>query len=112
MKQTVLKIYQTSQFHQHIWDYDNCLFIKSSWSRQDCWIPGKDWTDKATNGHFGHLGQSEESENGPIEFPMPQNLGIDTKTKSLACSEQKVQILPFELILADPKWPQIAVLAT
>ena len=35
----------------------------------------------ATNGRFGHLGQSEVSEIGPNEFPMPQNLGIDTKIK-------------------------------
>ena len=49
----------------------------------------------ATNGRFGHLGQYEVSENDPNEFTMPQNLGIDTKIKSLACSEQKVQIWPF-----------------
>ena len=35
--------------------------------------------------------QSEESENGPNGFPMPKNLGIDTKIKFLACSEQKLQ---------------------
>ena len=50
------------------------------------------------NGHkwrFGHSGQSEVSENGPNGFPMPKNLGIDTKIKSLAGSEQKLQIWPF-----------------
>ena len=36
----------------------------------------------AENGHFGHVGQSEVSENGPNEFAMPQNLGIDTKIVS------------------------------
>ncbi len=48
----------------------------------------------ATNGRFGHLGQSEMSENGPNEFPMPQNLGIDTKIKYLAHSEPELQIWP------------------
>ena len=48
----------------------------------------------ATNGRFGHSGKSEVSENGPNEFPMAQNLGIDTKIKSLACSEPEVQIWP------------------
>ena len=38
-------------------------------------------------------------ENGPNGFPMPRNLGIDTKIKSLACSEQKLQIWPFSHIL-------------
>ena len=66
----------------------------------------------ATNGRFGHLGQYEVSENDANEFSMPQNLGIDTKINSLACSEQKLQIWPFQLIWANPKWPQIAVLAT
>ena len=46
----------------------------------------------ATNGHFGHSGQSVVSENGPNEFLMPKHLGIDTNNKSLACSEQKLQI--------------------
>ena len=49
----------------------------------------------AMNGHFGHLGVAEVSENGPNEFPMAQNLDIDTKIKSLACSEQKLLIWPF-----------------
>ena len=35
------------------------------------------------------------SENGPNGFPMPKNMGIDTKIKSLAGSEQKLQIWPF-----------------
>ena len=43
------------------------------------------------NGHFGHSGQSENGLNG---FPMPKNLGIDTKIKSLACSEPKLQFRP------------------
>ena len=46
-----------------------------------------------TNGHYGHLGVAEVSENGPNEFPMAQNLGIDTKIKSLACSEPKMSDL-------------------
>ena len=46
----------------------------------------------AKKGHFGHSGQSEVSENGPNEFLIPKNLGIDTKNKSLACSEPKLQI--------------------
>ena len=50
------------------------------------------WPKITKNGHFGHSGQSEVSENGPIEFPIPKNLGIDTKNKSLACSEPKLQI--------------------
>ena len=49
----------------------------------------------ATNGHFGRLGQSEVSDIGPNEFPMAQNLGIDTKIKSLAYSEPKLQLSPF-----------------
>ena len=39
---------------------------------------------------FGHSGPSGVSENSPNEFPMPQNLGIDTKIKSLAYSEPKL----------------------
>ena len=49
----------------------------------------------AKNDLYGHLGVAEVSENGPNEFPMAQNLGIDTKIKSLACLEAKLQILPF-----------------
>ena len=41
----------------------------------------------AINDHFGHLGQSEVSENGPNEFLMLKNLGIDTKIAILASSE-------------------------
>ena len=63
----------------------------------------------ATNGRFGHSGKSEVSENSPNEFPMAQNLGIDTKIKSLACSEPKLQILPFSslfwLTQNGHKWP-------
>ena len=57
----------------------------------------------ATNGHFGHSGQSEVSENGPNRFPIPKNLGIDTKIKSVACSEPKLQIWPFYLFATNPK---------
>ena len=57
----------------------------------------------ATNGHFGHLGQSEMFENGSIRFPRPQNLGIDTKIKSLAWSEPKLHIWPLYPILTCPK---------
>ena len=51
-----------------------------------------EWLKWPPNGHFGHSGQSEVFENGPNGFPMPKNLGIDTKIKSLACSEQKLEI--------------------
>ena len=44
------------------------------------------------NGHFGHLGHSEVSENGHKEFPMPQYLGIDTKITFLAGSEPKLRV--------------------
>ena len=67
----------------------------------------------ATVGHYGQLGVSGVSENGPNEFPMPQNLGIDTKIKSLACSERKLQIRPDMCTVLQnqpngqiqPKWP-------
>ena len=48
-----------------------------------------------TNGDFGYSGQSEESGNDTNGFPMSQNLGIDTKIKSLGLSKQKLQIWPF-----------------
>ena len=48
-----------------------------------------------TNGDFGHSGQSEESDYRPNGFPMSQNLGIDTKIKSLGLSKQKLRIWPF-----------------
>ena len=57
----------------------------------------------ATNGHFGQSGQSKLSENSPNEFPIPKNLGIDTKIKSVACSEPKLQIWPFYLMATNPK---------
>ena len=63
----------------------------------------------AKNGHFGHSGQSEVLHNDAIEFPMGQKLGIDIQIKSLVCSECKLQIWPFWLILV-PKWPQMAIL--
>ena len=43
----------------------------------------------AMNGHFGHLGHSEVSENGHKEFPMPQYMGIDTKITFLVGSDPK-----------------------
>ena len=46
---------------------------------------------------FGHSGQSGVSENGPNGFPVPKNLGIDTKIKSLRCSEHKLLFMPFYL---------------
>ena len=55
----------------------------------------------AKNGHFGHSGQSEVSENGPNEFLMPKNLGRDAKNKYLAGSEPKLEIWPCFLILTD-----------
>ena len=66
----------------------------------------------AENGHFGHLGNSEVSENGHKEFPMPQNLGIDTKITFLACSEPKLQICPFYGHLSGHEWRKMAILAT
>ena len=62
----------------------------------------------ATNGHFGHSGQSEVFENGPNQFPIPKNLGIDTKIKSLTCSEPKLQFRPIYPILMA----KMAILAT
>ena len=41
---------------------------------------------------FGQSGRSEVSENGPNEFLMPKNLGIDPKIKSPACIEPKLDI--------------------
>ncbi len=64
-------------------------------------LTGHKWT-------FGHSGQSEESGHDHNEFLMPTNLGIDTKIKSLTCSEPKLQIWPFDLILNGQnchKWP-------
>ena len=55
----------------------------------------------AENGHFGHFGQSEVAENGPNQFPMPNNLGIDTRNKFLACSEPELPMWPLE-------WPKMA----
>ena len=41
----------------------------------------------ATNGLYGHLGQSVASKNGPNGFAMPNTFGVDTKNKSLQWSE-------------------------
>ena len=45
----------------------------------------------ATCGHFGHSGQSGVSGNGPNRFPMPTNLGMDTRIKSIALSKPHLQ---------------------
>ena len=39
------------------------------------------------NGHICHLGHCDVSKNGHKEFPIPQNLGIDTKITFPSCSE-------------------------
>ena len=46
---------------------------------------------------FGHSGKSGVSENGPNGFPMPKNLGIDTKIKSLAGSGLKLEVGHFTI---------------
>ena len=46
-----------------------------------------------TNGDLGHSGQSEESDNGPNGFSMSQNLGMDTRIKSLALSKPKLHFV-------------------
>ena len=53
-------------------------------------------------GHFGHSDHPEVPDNGPNGFPMIQNLGIDTRIKSLALSKPKLQIWSFSGILAFP----------
>ena len=45
------------------------------------------------------------SENGPNGFPMPKNLGIDTKIMFLACAELKLEVWPSYLIWSGHKWP-------
>ena len=64
-----------------------------------------EWPWMAENGHFGHVGQSEVSENGPNEFAMPQNPRIYTKILFLACSEPKLQVWPCYGNLSGHKWP-------
>ena len=59
-------------------------------------------SEMAKKGNFGHSGQSEVPDNGSNGFPMVQNLGIDTKIKSLALSKPKLQIWSFSGILAFP----------
>ena len=54
----------------------------------------------AKKGHFGHSGQAEVCDNDSNGFTMVQNLGIDTKIKSLALSKQKLHIWSFSGILA------------
>ena len=56
----------------------------------------------AKKGHFGHSGQAEVCDNDSNGFTMVQNLGIDTKIKSLALSKPKLQIWSFSGILAFP----------
>ena len=51
-------------------------------------------SEMAKKDNFGHSGQSEVSGNGLNQFPMPKNLGIDTKIKSVACSQLKLQFWP------------------
>ena len=63
---------------------------------------------KVPNDHFGHSGESEVSANGLNRFPMPKILGIDTKIKSLTCSEPKLQFKPFYPVLMA----KMAILAT
>ena len=47
----------------------------------------------ATNGHYGHLGVADVSENGPNEFPMPQNLVIDNQNQVSIMLRTKVTSL-------------------
>ena len=61
---------------------------------------------------FGHLGHSEVSENGPNGFPMPNNLGIDTKITFLECSEPKLWVWPLYGHLSGHKWPKMAISAS
>ena len=55
-----------------------------------------------TNGDFGHSDQSDESDNGPNGFPMSQNLGIDTRIKSLALSKPKLHFVAILGFLGAP----------
>ena len=55
----------------------------------------------ATNGCFGHLGQYDVSEDIHIGFPMYNNMGINTKIKSLA----KLTDLAILAYFQWPKWP-------
>ena len=50
--------------------------------------------------------------NGPNGFPMPKNLGTDTKIKYLACSEQKLEFWPSYIIWSGQNGHQMAILAT
>ena len=59
-------------------------------------------SEMAKKDNFGHSDQSEVPDNGSNGFPMVQNLGIDTKIKSLALSKPKLQIWSFSGILAFP----------
>ena len=51
---------------------------------------------------FGHPGQSGASENGPNGFPMSQNLGMDTRIKSLALSKPKLHFGGFRGEICSP----------
>ena len=55
----------------------------------------------ATNGCFGHSGQYDVSEDIHIGFPMYNNMGINTKIKSLA----KLTDLAILAYFQWPKWP-------
>ena len=57
------------------------------------------WPQMAT---FGHPGQSGASENGPKGFPMSQNLGMDTRIKSLALSKPKLHFVAILGFLGAP----------
>ena len=64
------------------------------------------------NGHICHLGHCDVSKNGHKEFPIPQNLGIDTKITFLSCSEVRTKVWPFYSNLSGHEWPKITILAT
>ena len=49
----------------------------------------------ATNGCFGHSGQSKVSETGLKWLPIHKNSGIDTKIKSVSLSKAKLWFWPF-----------------
>ena len=55
----------------------------------------------ATNGCFGHSGQYDVSEDIHIGFPMYNNMGINTKIKSLAKHTDLAILAYFQW----PKWP-------
>ena len=64
----------------------------------------------ATNGCFGHSGQYDVSEDIHIGFPIYNNMGIDTKIKSLACLEPPKRKcphgLPIQVTVRAPQGPR------